>query len=118
MKKRKTGMWITKKSLQLGDGRRSEMLYYNMVRGALIGEIGEPTTQQQILINDIAYLELKTHLYKQQFLSGKEMSPEVDKYFLSWVNSKRRCIEALGFKKITKNVKDIFSYCEETFGKK
>ena len=93
------------------------MLYYNMVRGALIGAIGEPTIQQQVIINDIAYLELKTHLFKQPFLSGKKESPEVDKYFLAWVNTKRRCLEALGLKKTIKNVKDIWSYSKK-FGKK
>ena len=95
-KNKKIGIWTSRKSLQLSDGRTREYKYYKDRIKALTLSIGNPSEQEEILIDDIAFFELKTRIYKEEFLSGKEHSIDTEKHFQSWFSNKRRGLVALG----------------------
>ena len=115
-KKRKIGIWSSRKALQGGDGRSAGVRYYEDVRKALILELGgDISIQKHILVDDVAFLELKIRMMKEEYLGNKESSTDMDKYFLAWVNTQRRCLEAIGLKTVPKDLEDVFSYSNKKF---
>ena len=116
-KKRKLGIWSNRRSLQLADGRTGGVRFYNNVISGLIASLGgKVSIQQKMIIDDIAYLELRTRMMKEEYLAGKGDHPESDKYFLAWVNSERRLLESLGMKAIPGNVIDLQTYVNNKYG--
>ena len=79
---------------------------------------GDVSPQQAILIDKAVFLLYKTSVFESQMMNGSEIGQDVESYYLAWVNSLRRILEALGLKKAQKTLKDIFTYSDEKFGKK
>ena len=121
MPKYKSGLWLSEKSFKKMDGRTVVSKQMDKARGTLIEALGgDPSPQESILIDKAVFLLYKTSVFESQMLNGNgsDMGQDVESYYLAWVNSLRRILEALGLKRAPKKVKDIYSYCNEEFGKK
>ena len=115
----KTGLWLPESSFKKLDRRSRVAKAMDKAKIELTDAIGgDVSPQQAILIDKAVFLLYKTSVFESQMMNGSEIGQDVESYYLAWVNSLRRILEALGLKKAQKTLKDIFTYSDEKFGKK
>jgi hypothetical protein len=96
------------------DLRTAEGRYAAGIRVALIEHVGgDPSVPQQLLIGAIALKALRMELMMSHILSDEQIAEGDDGKFLSWANSLRRDLEALGIKRPPPTQPSLPEYLQE-----
>ena len=95
------------------DARTREGKTIIAAKGALISAIGgDPTPQESILIDRVIFKMLRCTLYEMATLQG-DTNGGSDHIYLSWANSLRLDLQAIGLDRKTKQVVDLEQYLAE-----
>jgi hypothetical protein len=100
-------------SMQGLDGRSKLARAFHSVVNGLTSELGEPTTQEKLLILQIAFKALKCRLAEEAMLNDANPSSGLETKYVCWTNSIRLDLQALGLQRRQKQVLDLKSYIEE-----
>jgi hypothetical protein len=89
------------------------------VEGELVAALGgDPTPQEQILIQRVGYKLARITLFEAATLTGESPSDHVDKVYLAWSNSLRLDLQALGLERRQKDVTELTAYMREAYSEK
>jgi hypothetical protein len=108
----KSGMFSNLTNL---DGRSVLAKALSHIQSELVSALGGPETvtpQERILIDRVSYKMARCVLFEADSLS-KGGTTSSDAYYLTWSNSIRQDLLALGLRRRPKAVQDLRSYLEE-----
>ena len=94
------------------DRRTRESKTLIAARGALTSAMGgQPSPQQAMLIEHVAFKMLRCALYEMATLAG-DTTAGTDHIYLAWANSLRLDLQALGMNRKNKQVISLHSYLD------
>jgi hypothetical protein len=104
--------------LQHWDGRTREVKAKLQIEAELTSALGgEPSPQQVLLIQRAAVKALRCALVEIEILRLRGQIPDsLAQDYLRWARELRADLVALGLKRIPKNLSDLKSYVESTYG--
>lgn len=105
MGKVKTGIFLSRKTFNQLDGRRTIAKIFKQVRSELETALGgDLSPQESILVDRAVFMLYRIRAFETMALEGEEYNPAIDQFYLAWVNCLRRTLETLGLKKIPKKI--------------
>ena len=110
---------MSKRQLLSLDKRSRAVVDYctlvKLIRG-VYGKDDELSVQQKLLIDDLAFMEVRIRDFKFRYLSGKPVKEWREKLYLGWQSHKRDLLKLLGIQRV-KKVKSLDDYLEAQFAK-
>jgi hypothetical protein len=104
-RKATTGLWITPVGLRRLDRRTRLAKALRAVKQELTVALGgDLSPQQEILVDRAAFLVFRVSTFEGMLIAGKEYNPSVDNIYLCWCNTLRRTLEALGLKRVARDL--------------
>jgi hypothetical protein len=76
----------------------------------LLGHLGDPTPPQRLIVQSAAIKAVRLSLLTDRLLANEGLADGADHHALSWLNSMRLDLQALGLERREKPLLDLTSY--------
>lgn len=114
MTKNALGLWVRRKTIRRLDGRCSLAKAFKSMREGIEKALGgDLSPQQDILLDRAVFKTYKAIQYEARSLNGNDFNADSETYYLSWTNSIRKDLQALGLRRVPKEMGTLRQILEQ-----